>query len=342
MIEDNREKRLRNRIFWTALTIAFMTISSGFIVENGFNYSLLTYPGIKFGSYGFQLAQIPSREQLGNKKLVILLGNSVYQYNDIPKYMQGIADELNAPVAFMNMAQIASTIYDYLAQAAKIVNWHPDMVVICMNEGTFSFDPRFKTDSDQIVFDPEVLKNMPASFYFRYFNYNTAVECALSTPIPLKRIDPLIRYNFRLYHLLPEWFLKWLSYPNDVNSKMRGNIKAIQMTQLEKSTGEEKFIVLREVLDIFQEHRVPVLFIWQEARQSGDFGVEYETIKDIIQSRNNALFADLTSYWNKETFVDTIHPNQQEEPRYAVRHYLLISKALAFFEDKDRKKEQGP
>ena len=331
---DNRyDGQQRRNIIWITFTIAFVTILSGFIIERALSYDLRTYPSLKFGHFGFQLAQIPSKKEIGNKKSIVLLGNSVYQYNNIPKYMQQITNELNNPIVFMNMAQVSSSIYDYLAHAARIVNTHPDMVVICMNEGTFSFDPRFKTDSDQIVFNPDVLKNLSAAFYFRYFTYQTATETALSTVIPLKRVDSILRYTFGLRQWLPAWFLNGLSYPYDMNIPAHCNVKAIQMTELKKTAGEEKFIVLQEVLGIFQKYKIPVLFIWQEASVQGD-PVLYARIKKIIEGSDNAIFVDLTSYWSKGTFIDTIHPNQEEEPRYAFRHYLVASKALSFFEHK--------
>ena len=316
------------------LVIGTCVILSGFIVENVASYSLLQYPGIKFGSYGFQLAQIPEKSKLHNNRLVVLLGNSVYQYNFVPKHMQQIADAHGGTVSLMNMAQVSSTIYDYLVQSAKVVNSHPDLVAIAMNDGTFSVDPRFKTDCDQFVFDPTVFKNLPREFYFHVFSYQTAVDSMISTFIPLKRVDPLIRWKVKLRDRLPSWFLKWVSYPYlNIMTEGERKAKTIQMTQLKTMEENEQLFALKTLTAIFSKHRIPVLFIWQEANR-GEYSSPYKMVRQFANDKKNIIFTDLAPYFDKKNFVDSLHPTAEETPRYAQRHYDAIQNALNLFERK--------
>ena len=338
-MDNLQNQKFKKKVFWITLAIACCLVLSGFVVEKIASYSLLKYPGIKFGTFGLHLARIPTREELGHKNLIVLLGNSVYQYNGIPTMMQQIADENHNPLAFMNMAQVSSTVYDNLAQAAKVITTHPDLVVISFNEGTFSLKPKFKTDCTQFLFNPDVFQYMPVSFYFRFFTYQTGIDAVLSTLIPLKRVDPLICWKAKLRDRLPGWFLKWLSYPN-LSIATGGIVNTVQMIKLEKTPNEEKFIAFQELLDMLQKNKIPVLFIWQEALTKEEKNSIYDVIKNMIEKRDNTSFVDLTSYWNQNDFVDMLHPTPEEAPRYAMRHYHAVSQALAFFENKMQKRTQ--
>ena len=61
MINQPSDIKLRNQLFWIVLALALCIILVGFVAEKIATYSLLDYRGIKFGSYGFNLAEIPPR-----------------------------------------------------------------------------------------------------------------------------------------------------------------------------------------------------------------------------------------------------------------------------------------
>lgn len=327
--------KFQQRVFWCGLILGVGIVSAGFLAEALGSYSLLDYRGIKFGSYGFNLAQIPKRENLDGKKVVVLLGNSVYQYGSIPSLMKNIAEERGDNVVLMNMSQVSATIYDYLIQAAKIVHYRPDLVVVNIYYWTYFTTPRFATDCDQMAFDPQVRRALPPSFYTRYFDFRTAVSSMISTAIPLKRIDPILRWEFKLRERLPEWFLKWTSYPHLNIPVERGEFNYIQRMSLtsqeEQIRTEEILQTQQELMDIFRRFHIPVLFIWQEASTEEDSDV-LKAIDAMIQQDENAMSVYYKDYWNDDLFDDSVHPGKNEVDRYALRHYNAIVQALEHFE----------
>lgn len=333
--------KFQQRIFWCVFILGVGIVLAGFLVEELGNYSLLDYRGIKFGSYGFNLAKIPKRENLGGKKVVVLLGNSVYQYGSIPSLMKNIIEERGSNIVLMNMAQVSATVYDYLIQAGKIVHYHPDIVVINIFYWTYFTTPRFATNCDQMAFDIDVLRALPRSFYVRYFNFKKAVSSILSTVIPLKRVDSIVRWEFKLREWLPEWFFKWVSYPHLNILVERGELAYIQRVSLtseeEEILSEEILQTQRELMDVFRRFNIPVLFIWQEASTKGDLEI-FEEINAMIEQDDNAIAVYYKDYWVDELFDDDVHPGKGEVDRYALRHYNAIMGALDYFE---KHKEYG-
>ncbi|MDO8580830.1 MAG: hypothetical protein Q7S13_05055 [Candidatus Omnitrophota bacterium] len=336
MIEAPPDIKLRKRLFWIVFALGLGISISGFILEKIATYSLLDYRGIKFGSYGFNLAQIPPRKELGDKKVVVLFGNSVYQYGSIPSLMKDIIEEKGDPIVLMNMAQVSATAYDYLVQAGKIVDDRPDLVVFNLYYWTYFTTPKFATNCDQMVFDGDVIKVLPGSFYRRYFTFKTAFPAFISSVVPLKRLDPIIRWEFKLRDWLPGWFLKWVSYPHLNIDQERGELQYVQRSllnvQQEKIVFSEILALQREFLNVLDQHHIPVLFIWQEA--SDDAQAEmFDVINQIIAEHKNAMWVDLRHYYEKDDFEDKIHPKRGKGVHdYAIRHYTAITQALEHFE----------
>ena len=328
------DAKLTRKLFWIVAFLGCLIIVLGHVIEYLGRFSPLETGVMKFGTYGIYLVQIPPKEALNGRNSVILLGNSVYQYSGVTLEMQKIADKSNSNIQFVNLAQVSSSIYDYLIQSAKAVNAHPDLVVININQVTYNQKPKFKTDAEQIAFDRDIRKVLPLSFYLRHFTYQSALSSMISSLMPLKRVDSIVRWEFKLRDKLPAWFFSWVSYPflNTAMELAEANPSrnTIQRTDLPSMELAEIIAAQKELLNIYQKHRIPLLFINQETSGGFDPAV-LEAIKELISNDGNAILVDYQSYWNEDQFLDFIHPLDRDIEPYAQRHFRAVINAMDFF-----------
>lgn len=302
----------------------FLIIISGFIFECIFQYPLSSYNGIKFGSYGFYLAQLPPTPP--QDKRIVMLGNSVYQFNGIPNIIQEIVDKRAQPWHVYNMAQVGSTLYDYLLQSARVIKFKPDILIFSINQGTLSFRPAFKTDSVTMLFEKDVLEALPPNALNLLKNHVDFLDLGLSSLFRLKRMDPMIRWQFKLRRYIPNGYLKWISYPL-INTGVIGLDKTVQMRDFEQSPQIETHAVLKSILEMLNNHHIPSIWIWQEAKDSQI----PPDIDKLIKNYPLTTTYDFGHYWNEARFVDSIHPGHDEEYTYALRHLTAIEQGIQGF-----------
>ena len=333
------EKTLKQRLFWGILVGLIVLYGIGRGIEKVGQYSLLERNDIKFGSYGFYLAQIPEYQEGDAGKNIVLLGNSVYQYCGVPKAMTKLANKKDLDFTFFNMGQTAASVYDNLLQSAKIVNKKPDLVVISLIHESFAGDPKFKTDAHQMAFDLNVIKHIPRSFYQRYFTLNTGASALLSSLFSIKKLDSILRWEINIRDRLPKWFFKKISYPhlNVLNErKFRGDIfRFFQRPKGAQLDFAEKQAVFQELVAVYRKTKTPVLFILQE-RQTGDGDEIKDLIVNSIKNESSMYFVDLRHYWSKDKYRDSFHPHDDEVLNYAARHLNEVIKVINISENKGK------
>ncbi|MDY6989150.1 MAG: hypothetical protein SWQ30_13955 [Thermodesulfobacteriota bacterium] len=342
--------KLRKTLFWyvVAFVIGVFLIShcsaSRYIYDLNGKASIssktaLTRP-LRFGSYGFYLARYPTRQL--DRTTVILLGNSVYQDCHIVDRMQRLAENEKTGIDFLNLAQTGSGIYDHLIQFTKVLGYKPNLVVVSVLNRAFSTGvgnnilPKFRTDNDQISFEPDILSKLPMSFYWREFSANDAFDSILSTVFPAKRLDWLIRRDIdhfvaRRVTKFPAWFRAKFSLPKlnlvaDWREKSR--ISPV-LSDEEESAYPETEQLLKEMLDMAKRHGLPVLFIRQESGPRFDTPDVISLIENTVSSYDNAFVTDLKSFYLAKDMPDHVHPEgDHARNKYALRHYKVVISTL--------------
>jgi hypothetical protein len=155
-------------------------------------------PGtIRHGSYGFPLARYAFAPGF---RSVVLLGNSVYQEQRFPRHLQQLADRERRQLAIYDLAQTGAGIHDIVVQSAAVLPRRPDLLVVSVFGLSFTSDyeragalPRFRTDADQMIFDPAPARALPWSFVRRELDHASMADSFLSTVLPAKRLDPPLR-----------------------------------------------------------------------------------------------------------------------------------------------------
>lgn len=315
--------------------------------------SLLSYPldegrpglGIvRDGSYGFYLAKVRPRLARGwprpDRRQVILLGNSVEQTCGVVPRMQDRADAENAGVAFHNLAQTGSGIHDHIIQAAAVVGLKPDLLVVSVSSVAFTSDwvrrnsiPRFRTDVDQMAFDPGILSRVPASFYRREFDLHSAAPAIVSALVPIRRMDSVLRvrlarvadghgcgsvpklFSYPTSNLAEDW-----SGRRRAGRKMRGG----QAPRAYPATGR----LLEELAEVAGRARVPLLVLRQEAGPSYEEPDVTPQLEAMGKAWPQVKVADLRGRYRHGEYVDEIHPAEAHVDDYAARHWAAIRAAL--------------
>lgn len=279
---------LRRRVFWTVLTLALGFVAASQGLERWMSYPLNRPSGsasrgprpgtIRHGSYGFPLARYAFAPGF---RSVVLLGNSVYQSRRFPRYMQQLADRERRRLAIYDLAQTGAGIHDIVVQSAAVLPRHPDLLVVSVFGLSFTSDfeeagslPRFRTDADQMVFDPAPARALPWSFVRRELDHASMADALLSTVLPAKRLDTPLRVaigntlglampGHSASPLLAQFAWPQLNIAADWLERAKGPARS--EADLHPRPYPETEQILEELVGMAARYDVRLLVIWQEA-----------------------------------------------------------------------------
>src|SRR5262245_64220306 len=353
--EKAPDHQLRAVLFWALLCAAAAIPALSHYCQWLASYALndqdsstgeVTVGTLQHGSYGFYLGEFPARRP--NHSLVVLFGNSVYQNWGIAERMQARADREERSVDFVNCAMTGSGIHDHLVELAKVVRHKPDLVVISFINLAFTADygrldalPRFRTDADQMAFDPDVIQVMPGSFYRREYNLDSACHALVSSLVPLKRMDPILRAELRRQLEddlgLPSWFFKALSVPTL-------NLTRDWLDQPRPDAGgcpeasrpyPETAELLGEIIAVARSHNVGLLFLRQESGPPFTQPDILPELRRACATYDKAHVVDLIHHYDAANMPDGVHPYRGAD-QYADRHYQAVMDALESLRHSER------
>jgi hypothetical protein len=287
------------------------------------------------GSYGAYLARCPPRP--AGSRTVVLLGNSVYQSYGIAEKMQALANREGANVCFVNFAQTGSSIFDYLVQFAHVISLKPDLVVLSFINNAFTdlradggHQPRFRTDADQMVFDWEVVKRLPFSFYAREFTLDELCTSLVSTLLPIRRVEVIRRADlFKDFaREKPAWIDQLVPVPglNLVGDWSRANPGLANGDPVRAYPQLPQLLV--ELAQMVKKAGVPLLLLRQEA---GEWDARPDVLPQLTElARESSLInvRDLHQLQPDERLEDGVHPDKSHSLAYATRHYREIVSIL--------------
>jgi len=344
---DHDATRLRARLFWTLLVTTALAIAGSHLLQGRLAYvasprdsasgACRTEP-LHFGSYGFYLANYPVKAS--GRRSIAVLGNSVYQHCGIIERMQDLANAETQDIDFVNLAQVSSGIHDHLLQLARIARYKPDLLVVGFVNHAFTPDfnkpdtlPKFRTDCDQMAFDPDMLGTVPGSFYRRSFTHDSASRSLISSAVPIRRLDWYLRLTLGsdLVAHMPSWYRKNFPLPdlNLARAWMTRTAVAPVASGIQCRFYPDAEQTLREFVSLARTNGIPVLFIRQE---SGDFYATPDSlpmIERVCADLGGARVIDLRPAFVAKDFPDQIHPAPGKAcDAYARRHYEAVLSAI--------------
>jgi hypothetical protein len=271
----------------------------------------------------------------------VLLGNSIYQSCQIGARIQRMANADGDGFEFVNLAQTGAGIHDYFAQMIKSLRFRPELLVVTFINLAFTPDfagtklPRFRTDADQMLFDRDVIGEVPVSFLHRELTFADATDSFVSSLFPFKRLDLIVRPDVDIWlwlrcldrgidpavlrvlfplptlNLTQEWLGRPIVHPV-------GNADAQPYPDLQA--------IVTEFLEVCRAHGVPVLFLRQESSETVHPDVVPE-LRRICAAFPRVRVVDLQPLFRPEGYVDQVHPAEPEREAYAKRHYEVIRRA---------------
>jgi hypothetical protein len=189
-----------------------------------------------------------------------------------------------------------------------------------------------------MAFEPQVLRAMPWSFLAREFPFAAALDGAVATVFPWRRLDLIVRHDVdrALYWPLvnglgvdpvPLRILFPLPTLNLVQDWVDRRDTATRAPLPVGRPWPELRELFTEFVATCDRHGVPVLFLRQE---SGP-GVALDVLPEL--RRACAPFArvrieDRKAGWQRERFVDDVHPAEPARDAYAEGHHGAIAAAL--------------
>jgi hypothetical protein len=249
--------------------------------------------------------------------------------------MNRFARQEQRPVQLINLALTGAGISDYVIQAADATRQAPDLIVICLAECTFlPLGPKFRTDADQMAFEPQNLGVVPWSFYWRHFTLSSAGDAATSVLFPLKRLDPLLRRQLARYGCFPKVLTRHIHFPHlnlvmDYLLAERSHGRPTSGGSYQDLPPVEDYRAsMIDLLEVLRRGDVPVLFIWQENQPTRYSDEIRTTLSAAIAQYEFASAVDFGRDWNAELFSDGIHPTREHCAAYAHRHYDAICRTL--------------
>ena len=346
-----QDRAVRVRVFYSLLALACLAVAAAHLLQAHYSYALndadadgqpVSRP-LRHGSFGSYLADLnPDSERPGYHPIV-LLGNSVYQGCGIPERMQDLANARGEHIEFLNLAQTGSGIHDHFAQMLKALRARPELLVVAFINLAFTTQyaqtrlPRFRTDADQALFDPDVVRQVPASFLHREFTIATASESIVSTFFPFKRVDPIVRLDvdkwlyWRFVELLA-WdpvVIRMLFHLPSFNLVqdwvVSGDLRARDTTPAQPYPELEAIVT--EFLTVCAANGVPVLFLRQESSATLTPDV-MPAIRRVSAAFPRVRVVDLQKEFRAQRYIDQVHPAPAERAAYAERHHDAILAAF--------------
>lgn len=341
------DARLRAQLFYMLLAITVLAIVGAHLLQwrltyvasprNSVSSPCRTAP-LRFGSYGFYLTEYPAKAP--DRLSIAVLGNSVYQYCGIVERMQDFANAETQNIDFVNLAQVSSGIHDHLLQLALIARYKPDLLVVGFINHAFTPDfnkpdtlPKFRTDCDQMAFDPDMFMVLPGSFYRRNFTHDTASRSLISSVVPIRRLDWYLRIALGsgLLAQMPKWYRNSFPLPdlNLVRDWMRRTAVAPVASGIQCRFYPDAEQTLREFVTLARKYGIPVLFIRQE---SGPFYATPDAlpmVERVCADIGGARTIDLRPMFVAADFPDQVHPSPNARDAYARRHYKAVQSIIA-------------
>lgn len=344
-LQDRQVRRVVSRAI---LGVLVLLVLGAHLLEQGYAYDLnridpntgaIQTGKVRHGSYGFYLARVHPRP--GQAKPIILLSNSAYRGCGIVERMQAMAQAQGRKLEFFNLAQAGAGIHDHQVQLARIIDQRPALVVVAFINLAFTSDgrrrnslPRFRTDSDQMAFEPSVISVLPASFYLRNFSLEQAAGSILSSVFPYKRLDTILRWEMgralRKRGLLPPFARALFSFPS-LNLAANWQRRRINPTPptIKARPYPDTPAVLREIIDMAKSRGIPILFIRQESGPKYDHPEIMPELAAACATYDRAYIIDLKQHWKQADIPDHVHPRgNQAREAYARRHYQAIIQTL--------------
>jgi hypothetical protein len=291
----------------------------------------------RYGSYGVSLTRFPQRPP--GSRTVVMLGNSVYQACQIVETMQEWANRDRENVCFVNLAQTGSGIYDYIVNFARAMQLKPDLVVISFINLGFTATtpdggslPNFRTDADQMVFDPDVLSWLPRSFLRREFSFDALCSSLVSTLLPVRRLDPILRAT--LYqalerrNLVPGWIKRLgpvpaLNLAGDwlARTARTARVRAVALPQTAQ--------LVSELLEMACATGTPLLLLRQQSGPPDDTPDVIPLLRSLTAGRPGVWTVDLRHHFAANDYIDYVHPHHRARAAYAQLHYRAIMPVLS-------------
>jgi hypothetical protein len=344
------DRALRQRLFYSLLLLTLAAVWASHRLETVYAYELnatdpvsgeLQSRTLQHGSFGAYLADPEPAAAHLTRHPVVLLGNSIYHACGIAARMQRMANADGDGIEFVNLAQTGSGIHDYFAQMIKSLRFRPQLLVVTFINLAFTPDfagtklPRFRTDADQMLFDRDVIGDVPVSFLHRELTFAEATDSFVSSLFPFKRLDLIVHFDvdFWLYrrcldlgidpvmlrvlfplptiNLTQDWLGRPIAHPV-------GNADAQPYPDLQA--------IVTEFLGVCRAHDIPVLFVRQESSETLRPDVVPE-LRRICAAFPRVQVVDLQPLFRPEDYVDQVHPAETERDAYAKRHYEVIRRA---------------
>jgi len=346
------DRAVRSTLFWLILCATAIAVATAHWLQH--RYTFVSSPVdpatgrvlprmMPHGSYGAFLPRSDAASNPPGRQPIVLLGNSVYQTCGIVERMQGLAEADGGQLAFVNRAQTGAGMHDYFAHMVKAVDLRPRLLVVAFIDLAFTPDymrwslPRFRTDADQMLFDSDVVLDVPWSFLHREFTLSTGLDSLVSSLFPYKRLDVLMRYEVDLglywpivntLHVDP--VIVRVLFPLPVLNLTQDWVDrrdAPRSAQGRAQPWPELHELVTEFATVCQQNDVPVLFLHQEAASEMEPDV-LPALRAACAPFAKVRVVDLRSAFVRTQFIDQVHPHEAARDAYAARHYKAILQAL--------------
>jgi hypothetical protein len=338
------------RLFYSLLLLALGAVWASHRLETAYAYELnatdpasgeLQSRNLQHGSFGAYLAGPEPAAARPARHPVVLLGNSIYQGCRIAARMQRLANADGDGIEFVNLAQTGSGIHDYFAQMIKSLRFRPELLVVTFINLAFTPDfagtrlPRFRTDADQMLFDPDVIGELPISFLHRELTFADATDSFVSTLFPFKRLDLIVRLDvdiwlyWRCHDLGIDPVVLRVLFPLPTFNRTQdwlGRPIAHPVGNADAQPYPDLQAIVTEFLGVCRAHDIPVLFLRQESSATVHPDVVPE-LRRICAAFPRVQVEDLQALFRPEGYVDQVHPAEPERDAYAKRHYEVIRRA---------------
>lgn len=343
------DRSARRTAFWSVLLLIALIVGAGHLIEHLRSYQLTETPGIEQGSYGIALTRVPPKEP-GTFR-VLLLGNSVYQRSNVCPNFRDFARAEGRPIEFINLAQIGSNISDYQFQLAWALAQNPerenkpDAVLVSLGSFTFSnLGFEFNSSSDEIAYDPRVVRVVPSEAYERHFTTTEEANHIIDLIAPLRRSDTILQHD--LYQGAEaalasagadvSWFTDTLPLPrlnlmgNQFDLERRRGRFHPGMAWLNRPFKDDAPQTFSEVLSMIEKTGAGIFILRQPCKHFPISEDATELIANELATPRAVPidYVDLEREWNRDSFMDTIHPREENQTAYAREHYDLFIRFL--------------
>lgn len=329
---------VRRAAFWRTLLFAGVVVAAGHAIERVKSYSLGEVPGIAHGSYGISLSRVPPKDDGAFR--VLLMGNSVYQRSGVCENFRAFAEAEGRPIEFLNLSQIAANVSDYAVQLGWALGQGAEPDAVLMSFGSFTFSDlgfTFNTSADDVAYDPRVVGFVPDAFYGRHFDNTAIAESVIDVAAPLRRMDTVLQYqaNEAVKGLTTSagveigWLTRTLPLPklnhvaNEVGAVTRRGRFHPGQAWLNRPFKDDAAQTFSEVLGMVEASGAAVFLLRQQCKY---WPISDDAARLVASELERARavpigYVDFEDQWDPDTFLDVIHPAEDQKAAYAREHY---------------------